>query len=39
MIWKGEFDAAPEVNAEELAPNLKEAYESMTELFERFVGT
>ena len=39
MIWEGKFDAAPEVNAEELAPNLKEAYEFMTELFERFVGT
>ena len=39
MIWEGEYDAAPAVNAKELAPNLKEAYEAMTELFERFVGT
>ena len=39
MIWEGEFDAAPEVNAEAVAHNLNEAYESMTELFERFVGT
>jgi hypothetical protein len=39
MTWEGEFDAAPEVNAEELAPNLKDAYEAMTELFEQFVGT
>ncbi|MBT3624968.1 MAG: SRPBCC family protein [Gammaproteobacteria bacterium] len=38
MKWEGEFDAAPEVNAEELASNLKHAYEGMTELFERFVG-
>ena len=38
MKWEGEFDAAPEVNAEELASNLKLAYEGMTELFERFVG-
>lgn len=37
MAWEGRFDAAPEVNAVELAPGLKAAYESMTELFEQYV--
>jgi hypothetical protein len=38
MIWEGEFDAAPEVDADELASNLKLAYEGMTELFDQFAG-
>lgn len=37
LAWEGRFDAAPEVNAVELALGLKAAYESMTELFERYV--
>lgn len=39
MRWEGSFDAAPDVNAEALAPNLKSAYEGMTDLFERYVQT
>jgi hypothetical protein len=39
MTWEGEFDAAPEVNADELASNLKLAYEGMTELFDQFAGS
>ena len=35
--WEGRFDAAPEVNADELAVRLKSAYKSMTELFEQHV--
>ena len=39
MKWEGRFVAAPDVNADELALSLSAAYESMTELFERFVLT
>ena len=37
MEWQGRFIAAPADNSDDLAPNLSAAYESMTELFERYV--